>query len=340
MKDLVIGIVGLDNWYHGMPFTTLAATTPGVRLKALADMQASRLTWVNDRFPGVVTASDYEAVLTDPEIDAVIVMSPTAAHAGHAVLAARHGKHLLCDKPLGIGTADAKRILDAYSDGAVRAATIFGRRGRPLYQQARQWIAEGRIGRPLAAVETGRFGLPRAMSDSADPGWYATPALSGGGGFLDHCVHQLDALRFMVGGNVAKASGRTARLLREVDAEDYGIGTAVFDNGFVATIESSWISDGPPTSVLSIEGTAGSLRLEDAALKTLTLRNGDRELTLADKPGRFVEGEGWRLGMNGYSEVFANFVAMARDGAAPLATLEDGFKAVDLAERVYASSRL
>ena len=156
---------------------------------------------------------------------------------------------------------------------------------------------------------------------------------------MDHCVHEIDALHFILGGELAAVKGYTARLLRDTAAEDYGIATAVLDNGVVVTLESSWIAHGPSTSVLAIEGTEGSLRLDDAT-KTITLKNGERELVLADKPASFVEGPGWRLGMNGYSAVFANFIDVVRNGAQPLATLKDGYRAVDLAERVYAFSRL
>ena len=92
MHSLAIGIVGLDNWYHGLPFAELAATTPGVSLVAVSDGDPGRRAWIAERYPSVRVVDDHASVLDDPSIDAVIVMSTTAEHADHAVAAARAGQ--------------------------------------------------------------------------------------------------------------------------------------------------------------------------------------------------------------------------------------------------------
>ncbi len=337
MNDVTIGIVGLDNWYHALPFTELAATTPGVRLKAVSDDNATRRDWVATRYPGATVGTDHDAVLADPEIDAVLVLTPTNRHCEHAESAARHGKHLLCDKPLGTSAAAARRIVTAYAGTGLRSATIFGRRGRPLYRTARDIVAAGEIGTVLAIIETGRFGMPRAVPDDPDPGWYADPAQSGGGGFIDHAVHQIDSIRFITGAEVAGASGAIRHLTRRTKGEDYGIARLLLTTGAIATIESSWIAHGPSSSVLFIEGTAGSLRLDDAT-KTLTLTTKARQRTFTDQPARVLDGGAWKLGMNGYVEVFEDFVTLIRRGGHPIASLTDGLRAVETTDAVYASS--
>ena len=89
--------------------------------------------------------------------------------------------------------------------------------------------------------------------------------------------------------------------------------------------------------MITIEGTAGSIRWDDAA-KTLTLANGQGRRTLEDQPGRFLEGPGWRLGMTGYADVFRNFVDCIRHGAPPIASLADGLKAVEVTDAIYGRS--
>ena len=307
-------------------------------LVAVSDGDPGRRAWIAERYPGVRVVDDHASVLDDPSIDAVIVMSTTVEHADHAVAAARAGKHLLCDKPLGLGVAAARRVVEAYAAPGLRAATIFGRRARPLFREAKRIIDEGQIGTVLCAFETGRFGLPRAEASSPDPGWYADPARSGGGGFLDHGVHQVDMFRALLGSEVTQAHGTLGKLRHKALAvEDYGIATLSFANGAVVTIESSWIASGPSTAMIYIEGTAGSIRWDDAA-KTLTLANGQGRRTLEDQPGRFLEGPGWRLGMTGYADVFRNFVDCIRHDASPIASLADGLKAVEVTDAIYGRS--
>lgn len=335
MQAVTIGIVGLDNWYHGLPFAELAATTPGARLAAVSDSNPKRQAWIRERYPSTRLAESHEAVLTDPAVDAVLVLTPTSDHAAHAEAAARNGKHLLCDKPLGLGATAARRIVDAYASGGLKAATIFGRRARPLFREVKRSIESGEIGRVICAVETGRFGLPRAEPSSPDPGWYADPARSGGGGFLDHAVHQTDMFRALLGADVTGVKGSVSKLRHpDLRVEDYGIATLTFSTGAVVTIESSWIAEGPSTAMIYIEGTAGSIRWDDAA-KTVTIRSRAGERTVTDKPGRFLEGPGWRLGMSGYGDVFQNFIDCVRGDAKPLASLADGLRAVEVTDAVY-----
>ena len=338
MHSLAIGIVGLDNWYHGLPFAELAATTPGVSLVAVSDGDPRRRAWIAERYPSVRAVDDHASVLDDPSIDAVIVMSTTAEHADHAVAAARAGKHLLCDKPLGLGVAAARRIVEAYAAPGLRAATIFGRRARPLFREAKRIIDEGQIGTVLCAFETGRFGLPRAEAGSADPGWLRRSGAQRGRG--------LPRPRSASGRHVPRAprlgshaSPRHAREASPQGARGRGLRDRHAELRQRRRRHHRKLVDriGPSTAMIYIEGTAGSIRWDDAA-KTLTLANGQGRRTLEDQPGRFLEGPGWRLGMTGYADVFRNFVDCIRHDASPIASLADGLRAVEVTDAIYGRS--
>jgi predicted dehydrogenase len=95
----------------------------------------------------------YEALLADPDIDAVYVPLPNHLHAEWSIAAARAGKHVLCEKPLALTAAEAQRIVDACRDAGVVLMEAFMYRQHPSWIAVRELIAAGRIGR-LQAVDS------------------------------------------------------------------------------------------------------------------------------------------------------------------------------------------
>jgi predicted dehydrogenase len=95
----------------------------------------------------------YEALLADPDIDAVYVPLPNHLHAQWAIAAARAGKHVLCEKPLAMDAAEAQTIVDAGREAGVVIMEAFMYRQHPSWVAVRELIAAGRIGR-LSAVDS------------------------------------------------------------------------------------------------------------------------------------------------------------------------------------------
>ncbi len=95
----------------------------------------------------------YEALLADPDIDAVYVPLPNHLHAQWAIAAARAGKHVLCEKPLAMTAAEAQTIVDAGREAGVVIMEAFMYRQHPSWVAVRELVASGRIGR-LAAVDS------------------------------------------------------------------------------------------------------------------------------------------------------------------------------------------
>jgi predicted dehydrogenase len=95
----------------------------------------------------------YEALLADPDVEAVYVPLPNHLHATWAIAAAEAGKHVLCEKPLATSVADAERMIAAADRAGVRLMEAFMYRLHPSWVAVRNLVASGRIGR-LAAVQT------------------------------------------------------------------------------------------------------------------------------------------------------------------------------------------
>ena len=87
--------------------------TPGSRVVAVSDLRDERLDQVRDRYPAVRTTGDFRQLLADPTIDAVVVATPVASHFRLAMAAIEAGKHVLVEKPLAPGSAEAAALIEA-----------------------------------------------------------------------------------------------------------------------------------------------------------------------------------------------------------------------------------
>ena len=123
------------------------------RVVSIASRDVARATEVA-RQAGIPTAhGSYEGLLADPEVDAVYLPLPNHLHAEWAIAAARAGKHVLCEKPLALTSADAQRMIGAAEAEGVRLMEAFMYRLHPSWVAVRELVASGRIGR-LVAVQS------------------------------------------------------------------------------------------------------------------------------------------------------------------------------------------
>ena len=120
------------------------------RVVAIASRDAARATEVA-REAGIPTAhGSYEALLADPDVDAVYIPLPNHLHAEWAIAAARAGKHVLCEKPLALTSADAERMIEVAASEGVRLMEAFMYRLHPSWVAVRELVASGKIGRLMA----------------------------------------------------------------------------------------------------------------------------------------------------------------------------------------------
>ena len=135
----------------------------------------------------------YDALLADPDIDAVYIPLPNDLHAPWIRAAADAGKHILCEKPLSLDTAEAAAVEAYCADRGILLMEAFMYRFHPAWTEARRLLAEGAIGR-LTAIETW-FSF-RARDDGSD---YRRRVSSGGGALLDLGCYAVNLSRWLLG---------------------------------------------------------------------------------------------------------------------------------------------
>lgn len=192
--------------------------------------------------------SNYREMLGDSAIDAVVVTVPTYLHKEFVLEAARHRKHILCEKPLALNSADALEMSRVCEDNGVRMYVAQVVRFFPEYAAIRQAVSKGQVGQPSCVRAKRLTHNPPAGS------WYADTAKSGGV-VLDLMIHDLDFVRWTFGPARLKEARQTKN-----DKLHHVIVELEFREGLLAEVESMWGYTGPFTTSIVVSGTGGELR--------------------------------------------------------------------------------
>jgi predicted dehydrogenase len=247
-----IGIIGAGPNAAG--HARYFATCPRTKLVAIAD-PALPLAEALARELSARAVSDFNAFLDD--VDAVVVSSPNFLHREHAVAVARAGKHLFCEKPMGLDLAEARAIAAAVRAAKVASQVGFSPRCAPNLQAMARRARAGDFGTLLSATSHRLMW----MDHSKTAGWRADPAKSGGL-LMEINIHELDWLMF-VGGPVESVSAKSwsAKPGHRL-ANDHLWVTLQFANGAVGRHEGGWLSP-LPNYYRSVIGTAGAANTDE-----------------------------------------------------------------------------
>ncbi len=228
MRNITVGVLGAGR--IGRLHTENLFRMPGVRVKSISDPYVDFSTWPPK---DVATGADPEMVLDDPEIEAVLICSPTPTHAPFTEAAARAGKHIFCEKPVDLDPDRIRRTLEVVDDAGVKMQVGFNRRFDPTFARVRQAVTDGDIGDIQIVKITSR-------DPEAPPVSYVETS---GGIFLDMTIHDFDMVRFVTGSEVEEVHAMGAVLIDPAIGEAGDVDTAIttlkMANGALAVIENS-----------------------------------------------------------------------------------------------------
>lgn len=210
--------------------------------------------------------TDYRELLADPNVDAVIVATPSGLHApiGIEVLQAR--KHALIEKPLALNVGDAEKLIQKAKEVDRCLGTVHPNRYYPNVQKAYKAVKEGRLGRLSHAVATVRWNRTQEYYDKAP--WRKTREMDGGILF-NQAWHALDLLLWFMG-PVAEVQGMTAKRLHDIETEDVALVTMKFESGALGLLEATTnVYPHNLEQTLSVFGETGTIILGGDQIDTI-----------------------------------------------------------------------
>ena len=221
MKSLKVGLI---SFAHGHAYSYLNSflALPEVEIAGIADEVISRVETVGSTH-GIPLYDDYRELLKT-DIDAVAICSENVKHAEHVIAAAEAGKHVICEKPLGLSVEEMERMIEACQANGVQLMTAFPCRYLAAVVNAKNAVDAGEIGDIVAIKGTNRGSMPGQ--------WFVEPHLSGGGALLDHTVHVMDLMNWFTGSKVTEVYAYAATLFHEeLKVDDAGMIHVRFASG-------------------------------------------------------------------------------------------------------------
>lgn len=203
-RPVRIAIVGAGKVsdYHHVPAIRL---DPRAELVAVCDASSELLHQRRQDWGVAHVTTDPEAVCADPGVDAVIIATPNFTHKSIALAAAKHGKHVMCEKPLGLNAAEVRAMYHAARDAGVVHMTAFTYRFAPSMRYLRHLATTGQLGQ-LRHFRSQRFlDLPETSW-----GWRQYQDKAGAGDLFDMTIHRIDFAMDLLG-PLARICGAVAR---------------------------------------------------------------------------------------------------------------------------------
>ncbi len=256
-----IGYGGMAGWHH----KNVAERAPEFEIVGAYDIDPKRREVAAER--GLRAYESAEEVLSDPEIELIVIACPNNFHADYAIRAMRHGKHVICEKPVTMNSQELEAVMAVQRETGKCFSIHQNRRWDPDYLSVKGVIREQLIGRPylIKSHVHGSRGIP--------DGWRIAPE-AGGGMMLDWGVHLIDQILMMVDEDLLTVNCRMHHT-HYPQVDDGFHAELLFASGLLAVIEvDTCCFVGEPR--WHIRGDVGTLIIQDWEVNGQIVRAQDR----------------------------------------------------------------
>lgn len=323
VRPVRVGLAGLGR-IGRLHAEHLAGRTPAAELVRVVDVDEARARQVGAQL-GVEWSPSYTDLLDDPELEAVVIATPTALHASMIEEAAAAGKHVFCEKPIAFGLDASRAAVEAVRAAGVALQIGFQRRFDPDWVAAAARIHAGELGDVYLFRTSLRDMAPPPLSYVRDSGGF----------FVDVTIHDLDTARWLAG-EIEEVSAFGAALsdpsFAELQDVDNAIVTLRFANGALGVIDETRVAGYGYECSTEVVGSLATVRIGDHRRRhDVWLTPGSAAVDwVADFTERFREA---------YLLELEEFAAAIREQRQPLVTGEDALSAFVLARACEQSFR-
>jgi UDP-N-acetyl-2-amino-2-deoxyglucuronate dehydrogenase len=331
-----VGLLGTGNISD--THARAAREVPGVEIVAYYGRSAETAERLASKYgAGGAAYSVIERFLNHRPMDAVLVGTPSGLHAEHGIAAARHGLHVLIEKPLDVTTERADALVAECERAGVTLGVFFQDRTAPDLIWLRRAITSGSLGEVFLA--SARVKWYRAPEYYASSRWRGTWALDGGGALMNQGVHTVDLLLWLLG-DVRRVHGATRTALHDIEVEDTAVADLEFVSGAIGTLEVTTSAYPGFARRVELTGTLGTIAVEHDRVASVDLREAPSEPPPRDDGSANASAKSHVVAdPRGHRRVLEDFIHAVRTGGRPLCDGRDGRRSVELVEAIYRSAR-
>ena len=349
-QQLGFGIIGAGTiaLIHAQAIAAMSAAVPGkggtsggVKLTAILGRDRARVQPLAERF-GAEAMDDADAFFARPDVQVVVICTPSGTHTELGIQAAAAGKHVVVEKPIDVTLERARSLVLACDQHRVRLGVIFQSRFMPAVALIKKAIDRGRLGRLYVVDAYVKWFRSQAYYEAAR--WRGTRALDGGGALINQAIHTVDLAQHFAG-PPASIYGITQRRHHPyIESEDTALALVKYRDGAAGVIEATTSIYPGFARRVEVHGEKGSIVLDGNDIGVWQLADSDEEEAelerlRAVKPDRSDGASNpMNLDISAHQRQLEDFVTAVRQGRAPAIDGREGLKALEMVLAVYRSA--
>jgi scyllo-inositol 2-dehydrogenase (NADP+) len=284
-SEITVGVVGYGGAFNmGRSHLQLSQAT-GMTPLAVAEVDASRLEVAKEEFPGIETYSSMEEMIRKSPVDLIVLITPHNTHAALALQCLKAGRHVVCEKPLAVTTAEVDSMIAAARKSDVMLSTFHNRHWDGRARLAVEQIVKKQAIGEVVKIEChmGGYGQPRD--------WWRTSRSISGGILYDWGVHLLEYSLQLIDDEIVEVTGFQhsgfwgPKTRWKADAnEDEGQAIVRFKSGRWLTLTISTLAASPREGWITVTGTKGTWIMDAAHSKKILPQASGSTTTLIKNP--------------------------------------------------------
>lgn len=281
---------------------------------------------------------DYKEMIKEhPEIELIAIATPSGVHAEIALYCIDHGINLIIEKPMAMNMKDAEEIIRRAEEKGVKVSACHQNRFNIAVQKTKKALDEGRFGKLSHGSIHVRWNRDENYYKQAP--WRGTWA-DDGGCLMNQCIHGIDLLRWLMGGEVDTVYGQTRQQEHPyLEAEDVGMAVVTFKNGAIATIEGTTnVYPKNLEEALYLFGETGTVKIGGTSTNNIDVWNFADETEADQKNKGFQEATSNVYG-NGHTSLYADVIDAIQNNRKPYVDAAAGRNAVEMILAIYKSMK-
>jgi predicted dehydrogenase len=312
------------------------------KLVALCDVDLNKATDKKNEYCSkylenhdVNVYTEYKEMLMSEEIDVITIATESGYHAEVAIECMSQGKHVIVEKPMALSIEDADRMIAKSKEMDVKLCVCHQNRFNKPIQKLRKAIEKKRFGKLING--TARILWNRNENYYIQAPWRGTWELDGGT-LMNQCIHDIDLLQWMMGGEIDTVFSMSDTYMRNIEAEDFGAILVKFKNGAIGIIEgSACVYPKNLEETLSIFGEKGTAVIGGLAVNRIENWRFSDNVESEENLTEILEADPDSVYGDGHSPLFKDMIDSINYDRNPLISGEEGKKAMSIILAAYKS---